>query len=327
MSLSPTTQPFLDPKLLIARSRVLPRAGGRLYLFLVAMLLPLILLLGGDQNPFAQVLRFALPLACVGLFVLASFSQKSRVESLRREEQSVDALDELIQLRRWPEAAEHAQRILGDAMLQPHRRAQALMLLATLLQRYHRFDDARAVHDYLLDSDEVDLPDGSIVHSIKVARAMAMLREDHLVDADRAITDLRRDVSRARDQVRRARQAVAEEAGESVEAATLRAGESLIESAGVVLIELYRDVKTGHYDEAIETFESKQKSLRDQLGHRVGDAWVLAAKAYEMRGQADRAADAYRRATALVPSVELHRRYPETAELEAKYPATAPMTV
>ena len=34
-------------------------------------------------------------------------------------------------------------------------------------------------------------------HGLRLARAMAMLREDHLFDADRAISELRRQVSRA----------------------------------------------------------------------------------------------------------------------------------
>jgi hypothetical protein len=62
--------------------------------------------------------------------------------------------------------------------------------------------------------------------------------------------------------------------------------------------------------------------LRHQLGHRFADACVLAARAYDLAGQSEQAAAAYRDATLLSPAVELNRRYPEVAMLADKYPAT-----
>jgi hypothetical protein len=41
-----------------------------------------------------------------------------------------------------------------------------------------------------------------------------------------------------------------------------------------------------------------------------------------MLGRDDEAKAAYERATLLAPPLELHRRYPEMAKLEQKYPAT-----
>ena len=116
-----------------------------------------------------------------------------------------------------------------------------------------------------------------------------MLHEDHLVDADRVISELRR-------------------------------GEAGRESAGLALIELYREVKTGHPTEAIERFAKSLPKYQEQLGHRTGDAYALLAKAYDMLGRGDEAKAAYEKATLLTAVSELDRRYPEVATLRGKYP-------
>jgi tetratricopeptide (TPR) repeat protein len=328
---APATEPFLDPQTLIERSQVVAAPGGTPYFLMFVLLGPLLLFLPSSESPTNVVLKFVILIALLGLSIVWWLTTKSKMEAHRRESIAVDALDELVQLRRWTDAATHAQRILSDGMLSAQRRMQALLSLATILLRYHRFDDARVVHDYLLNpEDGAPTADGPTGHSIRVARAMALLRDDRLVDADRAINELRRDVRNARDEARRGEAQAREQRELHEPRDAIEARESLdaretapIESAGLALVELYRDIKTGHPDEAVALFEDKRKALRDQLGHRVGDAWALVAKAYDLQGHADQARDAYLRATALCPPVELHRRYPETADLESKYPATA----
>jgi hypothetical protein len=167
-------------------------------------------------------------------------------------------------------------------------RCQALVYLASVLARYHRFDDAIAVQDHLLDNELIDAP---LAFALRVGRAMAMLREDHLFDADRAISELRR-------------------------------LEGTGESAGLALVEIYRDVKTGHPDEAIDLFETKLPAMRDQLGHRVADAYALAARAYDLRSRDADARDAWAKATLLAPPGELVRRYPEVTVIAEKFPAS-----
>src|SRR5207249_295307 len=102
-------------------------------------------------------------------------------------------------------------------------------------------------------------------YGLRLGRAMAMLREDHLVDADRAMGELRRMAERK-------------------------------DSAGMALLELYRDVKTGHPQEAVEVFDEAMAALRAQLGHRAGDAYALVAKAYDMLGRASEARVMYEKA-------------------------------
>lgn len=272
-------------------------------------LMMLLLLSSSSQEPMVRGLQFAmLPVLLIMSISLTVFRRRlaRRVEV---ESEAVAALDELIQLRRWPEAADLAHRLLSQPMMLPDRRAFALMSLAALLARYHRFSDARLVHEALLNPapNEPQI-DPSLAHSIKVARAMSLLRDDHLVDADRAMSELRREVNHARDEVRRE---------EGVEKSRK------VQSAGLVLLDLYRDVKTGHPQEAVDVFEKSMPALRDQLGTRVADAWVLVAAGYHAIGQAEKAQAAYASATSLVPAVELHRRYPETKHLQDLYTSSA----
>ncbi len=296
---------FLDPQKLLVSSRVSPLRIPT-WPIMVFAVVGILLMSSTSTGPLITGLKLAvLPI----MFLISIGLTIFRVVLARRlaaESDAVMALDELVQLRRWPEAADLAERILSRHMLAPDRRLFALMGLAALLTRYHRFADARVVHEALLNPESQELEiDPSMAHSVKVARAMSLLREDHLVDADRAMMDLRREVNMARDDVRRE---------QGVEKS------QKVQSAGVVLLDLYRDVKTGHPTEALEVFAKAMPALRDQLGIRVADAWVLAAAAHHALGQVVQAADAFTKATTLVPAVELQRRYPETALLANHYP-------
>ena len=159
------------------------------------------------------------------------------------------------------------------------------------------------MQEHLLDNVPLD---PSTAHVLRLGRAMAMLREDHLFDADRAINELRRQVQRASD----------------VEVAA--SGET-VESAGLALVEIYRDVKTGHPAEALEMFQRSLGAMRQQLGHRAGDAYGLAAKAFDLLNRPAEAQEAYEKATLLTLPAELERRYPELASLATKFtPAARP---
>jgi hypothetical protein len=190
-------------------------------------------------------------------------------------------------LRRTPEAAMWLQRLLSVPMRSIGPRMQALVYLSAVLVRYHRYEDATVVQNYLLDHMAGD---SLGVQALRLNRAMCMLQEDRLVDADRAIVELRR-------------------MPESEE------------SGGLALLEIYRDVKTGHPAEAIELFTKKLPLLRRQLGHRLADSWALMAKAYDMVGETARAAGAYTNATLLAPISEVIGRYPEVGSLSGRYAA------
>ena len=238
---------------------------------------------GGPGQPVADFMLLSLTALAIGGFVLA-------VRRHRKQFQTVEAIEEMVQLRRWEPAGMLLDRFLSTTVRSPRVWARALVQLAALLARHHRFADAVAVDDFLLEHD--GLLDEGGAYGVRAMRAMALLREDALLDADRAISDLRR-------------------------RGPARA------SGPLALIEIYRDVKTGHPAEAIELFAERQDVLRQHLGHRVADAHALVARAYDLLGRDAEAAAAYGRATALAPVAELHRRYPELEPLAGKYPPTS----
>jgi hypothetical protein len=275
---------FPDVATLLERSRPRSRAGWTWYLLLGFLGFGLVSGMG-NLPAGVQLVSAVLMLALV---VGSGAAIWVALKRFRAEQQLLQAIEELIQLRRWPEAAGALEGLLDKPVRAPAAWVQALIYLASVLSRYHRFADAMLVHDFLLSHVQLD-PAGE--YGVKLGRAMAMLREEHLLDADRAIAELRK----------------------------LSAGQ---ESGGLALIEIYRDVKTGHPDEAIEMFRTRSKAMREQLGHRVGDAFAIVARAYDMLGRDDDAQAAWADATVLSPVAELLRRYPEVRPVGEKYAAS-----
>jgi tetratricopeptide (TPR) repeat protein len=286
---SPPPAPFLDPSRLLDSSRPLPRISLTWWAGAGFVVVVLVTLLIGNKTARAQelvsVIWAGATLVLMGALFGFSFYT---VKRFRSDQQRVERIGELVQLRRWPEAAVAVDQYLTSPARTHGFRAQALVYLSSVLARLHRFEDAIAVHNQLLEEGTLD--EGSAA-TVRLARAMAMLREDHLFDADRAINELRRG--------------------------------PLAGSAGLALVEIYRDVKTGHPAEATELFEQKREVLRDQLGHRVADAYALAARAYDLLGREAEARSAFQSATLLAPVAELLRRYPEVEKLTGRYPLAA----
>jgi tetratricopeptide (TPR) repeat protein len=238
-------------------------------------------------------MQFLSALTMAGLIGAMSLVTWYLAKRRRDEMQQIESIEELVHLRRWSEAAGILQRLLSKPTRTPQARVHALLFLSTLLGRYHRFDDAVIVQNYLLEHVQLDPASD---YALRLGRAMAMLQADHLFDADRAIADLRK---------------------------TNAQNEN--DSGGLALVEIYRDVKTGHPDEAVQMFEAKLPVLRKQLGVRVGDAYALAARGYDLLGRPDDAAQNFERATLLTPVEELVRRYAEVKPLTLKFqPAARP---
>ena len=289
---TPAPNDFLDVPALLERSQPRMYAGWLRYGLGAFLLVVLLSSLATSQSEWMESFVRALSaIAMVGVVGVMMAVTWVAVRRQRGEMQQLEAVAELVQLRRWPEAAYVLRGMLSEPTRTPAARVQGLIFLTAVLARYHRFADAIAVQEHLLNHVQLD---DSTAHALRLGRAMAMLREDRLFDADRAIAELRR----------------------------LKQNTP---SAGLALVEIYRDVKTGHPAEAIEMFESSLDTMRDQLGHRVGDAYALAARAYDLLGRTADAQDAYSKATLLSPLIELHRRYPDVEKLAARYqPSPAP---
>ena len=283
---------FLDVPRLLESSQ--PRVRVGLFWYAAGFFLLVVMVsayLSAVSTTLAAAMQLLSAMAMMGIMVGMGMLTFTMARRQQAEGQRLVAVEELMQLRRWGEAAVILEGMLSEPMRAPQHRVQALIYLATVLARYHRFPDAIIVQEHLLEHVRLD---PGTEQGLKLARVMSMLQEDHLVDADRAMAELRR-------------------------------GDAERQSAGLALLDIYRDVKTGHPDEAVEIFQERLPALRDQLGHRAGDAYYLAAKAYDLLGRGTEAARAFERATLLQPLVELQRRYPEAASLSEKYsPALAP---
>jgi len=279
-------EPFLDTQSLIRQSMPRPRKLWVWYVGLAMMVMILTSVTTAEGNPHLQAfVRFLGGLIMFAAVVAMGLFASHTLKRQRNEQQRVETIEELIQLRRWDHAAGMLQALLSRPTLTMNARLQGLFYLAGVLARYDRFTDALAVEDYLLEQARFD---PITTHGLKLMRTTALLREDHLVDADRAMSDLRREAP---------------------------------DSAGLAMIEIYRDVKTGHPEEAIEVFKQKSDAIRTQLGHRIADAYALIARAHDLLDQRTEAAAAFENATLLTPFEELVRRYPEVAPLRDKYPA------
>jgi hypothetical protein len=295
--MEPTPPLFLDVPYLLEASEPRPRVSWTHFMvagFILAILLSWFVSRSSQTPQIQEALSTLIGaglVAFIGSMALAAFFG---VRKARAEFAAVAALEELVQLRRWPDAGLILQSLLSRPARSPFSRAQALIYLAMVLTRYHRFEDSVLVHDYVLENIPLD---DATDHGTRLARALCLLREENLLDADRAIADLRR-TSRG------------------------------MESAGLALVEIYRDVKTGHPAEAIEIFQQRLPAMRRQLGHRLADGWALVARAYDMLNQVAEAKAAFENATLLAPLAELIRRYPEVAPLGKSYmPAIAPAEV
>jgi len=280
---------FTDVNTLLEVSQPKARLSWGTYGLVTMVLLVLFSSMTSGNNPQVQqgvqtVTTVAMFGVLMGVFVLSAASARA----LRREQTQLLAAKELVQLRHWPQAAVLLQSLLSRPTRTQQGRIQALLSLSSVLTRFHRFDDVITIDEYLLSNVSMD---EATAASIQLTRAMAMLREDRLLDADRAISELRRN-------------AVPAAAG------------------ALVLVQLYRDVKTGHPREAIDLFQAKFDLLRQQLGHRLADAYALLAAAHDLLQEKDQAAAAYAKATLLAPPAELLRRYPEVSVVAQKYPPT-----
>lgn len=284
--MSETVPTFLDVPRLLEQSQPRGRPVWVWYAMTACAVFVLTTTWSAAQEPALRGL--AMPMGGLGMLVvmigMGAFTSHL-VRQQRMEQQALESVEELVQLRRWDEAAAMLDGMLSRPTRTNAARVQALVYLCSVLGRYHRFADVMTVQDYLLEHAQFD---ASATHSLKLMRTMAMLHEDHLFDADRAINELRREAP---------------------------------DSGGLALVELYRDVKTGHAAEAIELFRSRLPALRGQLGTRLGDAYALVARAHDLLGQEAEAAAEYDRATLLANPDELFRRYPELAAMKDKYRA------
>jgi hypothetical protein len=258
----------------------------------------------------------AAALAMLGISA-ASIMILARLAKLARDERGrVTEIDELVALRHYGLAAMRLGLLLSRPMRMGQARVLSLLQLARVLMRFDRFDDAIDVADALLADHYAD---PAIRFAAGCNRAMSLLRGGRLYDAGESISQLRRDVNRLNEAVRRLARGPE---GQQDSTSQPRHTPERLDSVALTLVELYRDIQTRHSAEALATLDRKRTALRDGLGIHLGDALALGSVAAHRLGEGERAAQHWSDATCLVPESELRRRYPELGEVADTYAAT-----
>lgn len=257
------------------------RQTGVVPLLLMVVLIAALVTVKFD-SPWLEML---MPLVLIGVVVLTVLHSRHLIFRHRHEQQLLRETDELIRLSRWDEAVSHLEQMLGYPMQRAHSRFQALIYLGSVLIRQESFEQAVMLYDYLLEEAGLPLP---IAFSVRCARLYVLLREDRLLDAHQMIVRLRR--------------------------------ESPTPSAMLGLLEMYRDVKTGHPEEALAIFDQQRAAFPAQLGHRSSDAWALAAAASAHLQKSEQASVYASRAAILCSRQDIVRRFPECATVLQSLP-------
>src|SRR5882672_6032521 len=172
---------FLDVHLLLEESQ--PRARGIWFWYALGFFFLVVLVSALAQQALpngGQIVQMFSSLMMLGLMLAMGFITWRAARGWQGEQGQLEAIKELIQLRRWEEAALLVQALLSRPTRAPQGRTQALIFLAAVLARYHRFADEVSVYEHLLENRLVE---GEAEYGMKLARAMSLLREDRLVDA------------------------------------------------------------------------------------------------------------------------------------------------
>ncbi len=241
-------------------------------MFLLGVLVASLFSLRGG-NP---LLEAVIPVVFAGSIVVAVLHAARIARRQQKEKDALRQIDESIRLGDWGQATAVVERFLGRPVMLPQVRVQGLIYLGAVLVRQGQYQQALDLYNHLLET--VAFPP-QIAISLRCVRIYAMLREEHLSDAYQAIAQLKRDTPGG--------------------------------SAMLSLLELYRLVKTGHPDDALQLFGQKQAQMAEQLGHRSCDGWALAAAAAVALGR-EQDADGYARNAGLLGDVrDIAQRFPE----------------
>jgi len=273
-STSPAYTQSFDVDALLRSST--PRSGRALPLVLLVIVAALIVAFDGQAGEDIAP-RNALIACMISVGIVVIWRVTRSAHNHRRQQQNLNRIHELIESRQWQDAARLVHRLLSSPLILPPSRYQALIYLAAVLARGQRYGDALRVIDLVIAEGHLDPASAT---GMCAARTLALLREDRLVDADRALSQLKKRTG-----------------GRSVP---------------LLLMELYRDVKTGHHEEALESFNRDLPMLQEKGGNRQADAWALAARAAQARGRLAEAVRMAREALRLGDASEIIARFPET---------------
>jgi tetratricopeptide (TPR) repeat protein len=224
-----------------------------------------------------------------------------RVHWMRDIERRVSRVNELGLQRQWPESLRLAWRLLPSLATLPELHGRTVAMMAYNLEQVKAYEASIITYDYLIERLPQDHP--GCVH-LRIQRAIAQLAGDQLADADDALRRLRGMVDRF--------------ANTTI-------------AAGYRLATLLQQVRTRHYDDAVQYSGDLVEALRP-LGIDAGYGHALLALSYrQLAVQHDdtrqlREAQAWwSQATLLLPPSALAQRFEEIGELtQSLRPTPAP---
>ena len=240
------------------------------------------ILVGVDSEGGKLASMLLLWIVMIGLLV-SIFINAARRQGLARW--SRKAAD-LCLLERWEEAIGPLQKVLNKPVNLPQIRYQGLLELAGVAEHTGELDQARQIYRAIGQEQ----PHGLLGRLALVGEAIVLLKLDHLADAETVIRQLE----------------------VSAEGPGLK---SL-----VLLGRLYQQIKTGHYDEALEDESKKCELARLGLSTKAGYVYGLLGLAHKHKIEnQDQAKKYWRQATMLIRGENLVRKLPELAEMEQAY--------
>lgn len=211
----------------------------------------------------------------------------------RRQQRVMASLEdawEAVQFRNWDRAESLLLYVLRRPLPSSPIRVRSFLALAGVADGRRQYDILQHVLLRLLQEYEVDR---GLNCFIRIALAGVMLHTDQLTDAIHLIEKLNRETL---PQPLRAR---------------------------VELLNLFRSVRMGQVDDALQAADQRRDLFRRYLGTKAGYGYGLLAAAFDRAGNTEQAACFWRDATLLMPPDEMVERFTEMRAVAAKYPPTS----
>lgn len=232
------------------------------------------------ENAFLQ---FVVPQGLlIGLIIWVWIRARRQEEAIARLESATEA----IQFHDWERGESLIVSLLQRPLDPPGARLRALLGLATVAEGQRQY----AVCQHVLERVRREcVADRGLDAYVRIALADTMLQNDQLHDAVQLIERLNREDLPA----------------------------SL--KARVEMLNLFRAVRMGQAQDAVDRADERRELFRRHLGTKAGYGYGLLAAAFDRAGESGRAAAMWCDATTLLDAAEIVDRFAEVRFVAAKY--------
>jgi len=206
-----------------------------------------------------------------------------RVRRQQALDQQVRRINEQAMLRHTADALRGAWQLLPQLTTHPQAHGQTVSIMAGTFLHAQAYEQTIVVCDYLLPHVP---PDHPARHFLRLQRVLALLHLDRLADADDALRKLH------------------------------KADLGSTESAMLDIAQLYQQIKTHHYDDAVHESGHMIERLRP-LGVDAGFGYAMLACAYQHVDEPEFAEKWWARATMLLRPGVIFHAIPELKGLTA----------